>query len=194
MEGKETKLNKKFEKKNCNEDSKGDRKVKSAPKLKKSKKSKIQNKLNYPVKLPLIEPELSINRINPNKKINIQDTKKKNNNNININNINDINDINMNSSLYHNNNLLKKKRNRNIFKVIIRNEAVISNNKKEKRKKKIKKNKIKKNKKEEDNIDEFSKMTEEFIRQLETTFRNFFADLKKKFDIIPKAKSGEHKK
>ena len=178
-----------MKKKNCNEDSKGDRKVKSAPKLKKSKKSKIQNKLNYPVKLPLIEPELSINRINPNKKINIQDTKKKNNNNININNINDINDINMNSSLYHNNNLLKKKRNRNIFKVIIRNEAVISNNKKEKRKKKIKKNK-----KEEDNIDEFSKMTEEFIRQLETTFRNFFADLKKKFDIIPKAKSGENKK
>ena len=119
MEGKETKLNKKFEKKNCNEDSKGDRKVKSAPKLKKSKKSKIQNKLNYPVKLPLIEPELSINRINPNKKINIQDTKKKNNNNININNINDIN---MNSSLYHNNNLLKKKRNRKQQKKLNKNK------------------------------------------------------------------------
>ena len=44
MEGKETKLNKKFEKKNCNEDSKGDRKVKSAPKLKKSKKSKKNTK------------------------------------------------------------------------------------------------------------------------------------------------------
>ena len=37
-------------------------------------------------------------------------------------------------------------------------------------------------------------MTEEFIRQLETSFKNFFADLKKKFYIIPKAKLGENKK
>ena len=48
-------------------------------------------------------------------------------------------------------------------------------------------------------------MTEEFIRQLETSFKNFFADLetsfknffadlKKKFIFIPKAKLGENKK